>query len=109
MGFLGKFYVLAAGASAAAWALILILVLRSVAGLFYYLRIVVALSDSDGISARCFRGSDTGRSADLLGVYPSPLLNLIRNTMAGLSFATQMGPHERRANGIARRSSRTLA
>jgi NADH-quinone oxidoreductase subunit N len=36
MGFLGKFYVLAAGASAAAWALILILVLTSVAGLFYY-------------------------------------------------------------------------
>ena len=26
------------------------------------------------------------------GVYPSPLLNLIHNTMAGLSFATQMGP-----------------
>jgi NADH:ubiquinone oxidoreductase subunit 4 (subunit M) len=26
------------------------------------------------------------------GVYPSPLLNLIRTTMAGISVATQMGP-----------------
>ena len=40
MGFLSKFYVLAAGADAAAWPLILILVITSVAGLFYYLRIV---------------------------------------------------------------------
>jgi NADH:ubiquinone oxidoreductase subunit 4 (subunit M) len=27
------------------------------------------------------------------GVYPSPLLDLIRTTMAGISFAIQMGPH----------------
>jgi NADH-quinone oxidoreductase subunit N len=46
MGFLGKFYILAAGANAAAWPLILILVVTSVAGLFYYLRIVVALYSS---------------------------------------------------------------
>src|SRR5580700_227317 len=43
MGFLGKFYILAAGANAAAWPLIVILVVTSVAGLFYYLRIVVML------------------------------------------------------------------
>ena len=43
MGFLGKFYVLAAGAAADAWALIIILVVTSVAGLFYYLRVVVML------------------------------------------------------------------
>ena len=43
IGFLGKFYVLAAGAAATAWPLVIILVVTSVAGLFYYLRIVVAL------------------------------------------------------------------
>src|SRR5580658_4295216 len=43
MGFLGKFYVLAAGAAVEAWLLIIILVVSSVAGLFYYLRIVVTL------------------------------------------------------------------
>jgi NADH-quinone oxidoreductase subunit N len=34
MGFLGKFYILAAGANARAWPLIVILVATSVAGLF---------------------------------------------------------------------------
>src|SRR5580658_8988781 len=43
MGFVGKFYVLAAGANARAWPLIVILVVTSVAGLFYYLRILGAL------------------------------------------------------------------
>ena len=42
-GFLGKFYVLTAGVSSATWALVLILIVSSVIGLFYYLRIVVAL------------------------------------------------------------------
>ena len=101
MGFLGKFYVLAAGASAAAWALILILVLTSVAGLFYYLRIVVALysapSEPAPVQTVAPRGAFVVVVLAVLliyfGVYPSPLLDLIRTTMAGISFATQMGPH----------------
>src|SRR5262249_8867980 len=40
-GFLGKFYVVAAGASSARWALILTLVTTSGIGLYYYLRIIV--------------------------------------------------------------------
>jgi len=100
MGFLGKFYVLAAGASAAAWALILILVLTSVAGLFYYLRIVVALysapSEPAPVQTVAPRGAFVVVVLAVLliyfGVYPSPLLNLIRTTMAGLDFATRMGP-----------------
>jgi len=43
MGFLAKFYVLAAGASVMQWSLIIILVMTSTIGLFYYLRILVAL------------------------------------------------------------------
>src|SRR5271157_3215483 len=43
MGFVGKFYVLASGADASAWPLIIVLALTSVIGLFYYLRVVVAL------------------------------------------------------------------
>ena len=100
MGFLGKFYVLAAGASAAAWALILILVLTSVAGLFYYLRIVVALYSASPEPAPVQTVSPRGAFVVVVlvvlliyfGVYPSPLLNLIRTAMAGLDFATQMGP-----------------
>ena len=101
MGFLGKFYVLAVGASAAAWALILILVLTSVAGLFYYLRIVVALYSAPSEPAPVQTVSPRGAFVVVVlavlliyfGVYPSPLLNLIRTTMAGLSLATRMGPH----------------
>ena len=101
MGFLGKFYVLAAGAWAAAWALILILVVTSVAGLFYYLRIVVALYSAPSESAPVQTVSPRGAFVVVVlavlliyfGVYPSPLLNLIRTTMAGLDFATPMAPH----------------
>lgn len=86
MGFVGKFYVLAAGANAQAWPLILILVISSVAGLFYYLRIVAALyADSTKLAAPALAISRKtilalAALATLviwLGVYPTPLLNLI--------------------------------
>ena len=54
-GFLGKFYIVAAGASTGAWALILILVITSAIGLFYYLRIVVVLYQQPAASDRASR------------------------------------------------------
>ena len=42
-GFVGKFYVVAAGASASLWLLVFTLVVTSAIGLFYYLRVIVAL------------------------------------------------------------------
>jgi NADH-quinone oxidoreductase subunit N len=93
MGFLGKFYVLAAGASASAWPLVIILVLTSVAGLFYYLRIVVALYSAPPEQAAGIQMLPRSSAFVLvllvilliwLGVYPSPLLNLIQTTVAGL-------------------------
>jgi NADH-quinone oxidoreductase subunit N len=92
MGFLGKFYVVAAGAAASAWLLIIVLVLTSVAGLFYYLRIVVTLYSDPPPSPAPIpplaRGSAfvIGLLATVLiwlGVYPTPLLNLIRTAMGG--------------------------
>jgi NADH-quinone oxidoreductase subunit N len=94
MGFLGKFYVLAAGAAAAAWPLIIVLVVTSVAGLFYYLRIVVALYSAATERAAPIPMVSRGGVFILValsilliwfGVYPTPLLNLIRTTMAGLN------------------------
>ena len=94
MGFLGKFYVLAAGANAAAWPLILTLVVTSVAGLFYYLRIVVALYSAPPEQAASIPGASLGTACVLVvlailliwfGVYPNPLLNLVRTTVAGLN------------------------
>ena len=43
MGFIGKFYLVTAGAGSALWALIIVLVLTSTVGLYYYTRIVVAM------------------------------------------------------------------
>jgi NADH-quinone oxidoreductase subunit N len=94
-GFLGKFYIVAAGASAAAWALILILVSTSTIGLFYYLRVVVVLY-------RPAAGDQTREpiprqapAATLvlaaltvilvwLGVYPTPLLRVIQAAIGSL-------------------------
>jgi len=93
MGFIGKFYILASGANASAWPLMLVLVLTSVIGLFYYLRVVVTLfsaSPEGQVSIQSLgRGSALvlGGLAVLLigfGVYPAPLLNLIRATIGGL-------------------------
>ncbi|HUO28536.1 MAG TPA: NADH-quinone oxidoreductase subunit N [Bryobacteraceae bacterium] len=94
MGFLGKFYILAAGANAAAWLLILILVVTSVAGLFYYLRIVVALFTDPPEHAAPLEVLPRGVALVLavlavltiwIGVYPSPLLDLIRASLVGLN------------------------
>lgn len=90
-GFVGKFYVLAAGASSAKWALVLTLVVTSVIGLFYYLRVVVAVfSEMPHVGETALRspvsapllGSCTVGVLTLLlvwlGVYPSQLLGWIR-------------------------------
>jgi NADH-quinone oxidoreductase subunit N len=97
MGFVGKFYILDAGAAAAAWPLIIILVVTSVAGLFYYLRVVVALYSATPEHAAADRVVSPSNPAvwsgvfvltvlALLliwfGVYPTPLLQVIRATMA---------------------------
>ncbi|HEX5438802.1 MAG TPA: NADH-quinone oxidoreductase subunit N [Gemmatimonadaceae bacterium] len=96
-GFLGKFYIVAAGASASVWALIVILAVTSVIGLFYYLRIVVALfaevpqgAESAGgarVSAPLLGGYTLVVLAILLvwfGVYPTGLITLIQTAARGL-------------------------
>jgi NADH-quinone oxidoreductase subunit N len=87
-GFLAKFYVVTAGASAGIWALILILVISSVIGLFYYLRVVITMyarvrQEASRAEPNAFGGSYTVLIALTilllwLGVYPVPLLNVIR-------------------------------
>jgi len=42
-GFVGKFYILAAGTSSRLWWLVLILVVNSAIGLFYYLRVMIVM------------------------------------------------------------------
>jgi NADH-quinone oxidoreductase subunit N len=89
-GFLGKFYILASGTSAGIWALILCLIITSVIGLFYYLRIVVTMfaempagvERSLTVAPRLpLTGTYSLLALTILliwfGVYPSLLLNAI--------------------------------
>lgn len=91
-GFIGKFYVVAASASASIWTLVLILVSTSAIGLVYYLRVVAVMYARSGEPAPTLSVRPSGAFvlaalAILLiwfGVYPEPLLRVIRSAVAGL-------------------------
>ncbi len=95
-GFVGKFYIVAAGASALLWLLVFSLVITSAIGLYHYLRIVVALysRSEEPVTA----GSRTAQriawpltwavgaltaAVIAIGCYPSPVLRLIQDMIAG--------------------------
>jgi NADH-quinone oxidoreductase subunit N len=88
-GFLGKFYVVTAGASAELWMLILTLVLTSGVGVYYYLRVIVAIYGTE-TAATPLPAVNMGTGVVLgvltaalvfLGVYPGPVVELIRATV----------------------------
>ncbi|MGD0128561.1 MAG: proton-conducting transporter membrane subunit [Terriglobia bacterium] len=97
-GFVGKFYIIAAGASSATWGLIIALVLTSVLGLFYYLRVIVAIYDLAPAAVatgtrRLRRPSLSERyvlvaltvTLLLAGVYPAPILKLVAAAVKSLA------------------------
>ena len=99
-GFVGKFYVLAAGARAGIWFPLVVLVVTSTLGLFYYLRVIVAVYAREPANpvapppaspALPVAGAVAlaGLAVLLiwLGVYPTPLLRLIRAAVASLALS----------------------
>jgi NADH-quinone oxidoreductase subunit N len=75
-GFVAKFYVLSAGAQAGLWALMIVLVINSVIGLFYYLRILGAMIARPEQNISLMRG-------------PLPALSLAAGVvLAALALAT---------------------
>ncbi|MGB6067335.1 MAG: NADH-quinone oxidoreductase subunit N [Desulfomonilaceae bacterium] len=95
-GFLGKLYVMAAGVGSALWLLVTILVINSAIGLFYYLRVIIVTFSRAPAVMETIRPSSSapvGASIVLaaltllllfLGVYPSPIIDVIRITAAKL-------------------------
>jgi len=88
VGFIGKFYLVAAGVSASLWLPVVVLALTSGIGLFYYLRVVVAIfarppQAAPPTAALPLAGGLTlaGLTVMLvwLGLLPSPLLEFIRH------------------------------
>ncbi|HEX2237441.1 MAG TPA: NADH-quinone oxidoreductase subunit N [Gammaproteobacteria bacterium] len=96
-GFLAKFYAFAAGIDAALWLLVVVLVVTSMIGLYYYLRIIVALysapAETADMEPQAASSALTGgiilAALTLLliwlGVYPTPFIDLISAIAADIT------------------------
>ena len=91
VGFIGKFYIFAAGVEGGLWFLLTMLIIGSGIGLYYYLRLVYAMLLAPPAGAAAAPAIPAGIHAVLavltaanlyLGVYPAPLID----TLQGLSF-----------------------
>jgi NADH-quinone oxidoreductase subunit N len=96
-GFMGKFLVLSAGVGNGDWLLVLVLVISSVIGLFYYLRFIFAMmkTDDSGGGSPAFAAFLSSRAATVgiallvhlgasilwLGSFPAWLMIIIRRLM----------------------------
>jgi len=101
-GFLGKFFVIAAGVNSDLWFLVLMLALNSAIGLFYYLRIIIAMysaqpvpDDRGGSPTLMERSASAPAGATLaalclavvgLGIYPKPVIALIQTAISALLY-----------------------
>ncbi len=94
-GFLGKFYVVTAGANAAAWALVISLLVTSTIGLFYYLRVLVVMYEAPAAATVELPAPPVSPSAVValaglavllvwLGVAPAVFLNALRAAVSAL-------------------------
>ncbi len=98
-GFVGKFLVLAAGAGADLWALVVILAAGSAIGIYYYLRVVVALYLQTAVGETSAGSGAPGPRITLaggitlallsvllllLGVAPDVMLRMIGSSCAGV-------------------------
>ncbi|MCB0586809.1 MAG: NADH-quinone oxidoreductase subunit N [Phaeodactylibacter sp.] len=91
-GFMGKFYIAAAGVEGGLWALLFILVASSVIGLYYYLRIVVAMfsqaEEQKPVKLRLFSGAGLILALLVvalvwLGISPQAMMGWINQWVAG--------------------------
>jgi NADH-quinone oxidoreductase subunit N len=94
-GFLGKLYVLLASVGTSLWSLAASLVVSSVIGLYYYLRIIVTMFQPEAEREMAPVGAvpsvvESGTLGILvvllvgLGVYPAPIIRLIEAVVANL-------------------------
>lgn len=94
-GFLGKLYLISAGASAGSWTLLIILVVSSTIGLFYYLKVVAIMfstrKEAPGWGRQRQKSFPIGITLAVLfilllwlGIYPSSVLHLIEGMVGVL-------------------------
>ncbi len=93
-GFIGKFYVLTAGVGAALWVLVIVLVVNSAIGLYYYLRVIITMYTAPEESGATVTSPHLTQSISIaggvvlaflmltliwLGIYPEPLIAIIQD------------------------------
>jgi NADH-quinone oxidoreductase subunit N len=91
-GFLAKFYVLAAAVETSRWWLAFVLIMNSVIGLYYYLRVIVVMLAAPSAQPTPERGvavapawggrvvlAAVGLAVLALGIYPQPVITVIRS------------------------------
>lgn len=84
-GFIGKYYLVAAGIQSNLWGLVIILVISSVIGLFYYLKVIVKMLSQEETEAPVLYGKWLGLGVLAvlgvltlwLGIYPTGLIEII--------------------------------
>jgi NADH-quinone oxidoreductase subunit N len=92
MGFVGKFYVIAAGVEHTLWSLVFTIVAGSAIGLFYYLRIAVTLFAAPTAEYKAISLNRTAVPSGLtmivltllllwFGIFPAALITVIQNTL----------------------------
>lgn len=94
MGFIGKFYILTAGVEASLWIPVIALVVGSIIGLFYYLRIIAVMCApaSQAVAEPIMRpvAPSFGESVTLaalallliwLGIFPAQLIDVLEGTV----------------------------
>ncbi len=91
-GFIAKFYLFAAGVAGSLWILLCALIVGSGIGLFYYLRVIFAMTrrpeEPDPGRAQTRARTGEGTIAVLLvillafGIYPTPLIEVVRDAVA---------------------------
>jgi NADH-quinone oxidoreductase subunit N len=104
MGFIGKFVIVTAGAGSALWALVVVLVVTSTIGLYYYTRLIVAMyvrrpeqpePSGAGLGSQVATAGGAASLAVLaaltvflvvFGVYPVPLLRLVEHAVSVLPW-----------------------
>ena len=92
-GFIGKFYLVLAGVNSALWLLVVVLVLTSGIGLFYYLRVILPMYERPSRKEEAIPlspsipvvGGVVVAALTLLllwlGVLPAPLMEMIRTML----------------------------
>jgi NADH-quinone oxidoreductase subunit N len=90
-GFIAKYFIILSGVDAAQWTLVLVLVVNSAIGLYYYLRVIVTMYSQPAeqedkhpsLPAKGILVLGTLLAGLLwLGIFPDPLIYLIRNLIA---------------------------